>query len=144
MHTHTHPHTYIQKHTRPVSCPVMSRGHWPPLSCTSCVPPTSVPRGLYADNSLHLCLLTILLLQTVSSSLISYPRYFLPHYNVPLRSAQNWQEILCISTDIWRELKPFLISFICKTCTYLLEQHSAMWVGLIMYSDTIVHGKHHP
>lgn len=54
-------HTYI--HTLTVSCPSMSRGCWPSLSSTSCVPPTRVPRGRTLNqqkpSSLSLNLLSI-------------------------------------------------------------------------------------
>lgn len=77
---HTVTLTHARTHTRPISCPDVSKGHWPPLSSTSSVPPTRVPRGkLWSDNNLHRCLLTIiLLLLPMSSSVISYSWHFLP------------------------------------------------------------------
>lgn len=76
-------HTYI--HTLTVSCPSMSRGCWPSLSSTSCVPPTRVPRGRTLNqqkpSSLSLNLLSM------STSFIFISWYFLPHLNICLSSS---------------------------------------------------------
>lgn len=110
-------HTYI--HTLTVSCPSMSRGCWPSLSSTSCVPPTRVPRGRTLNqqkpSSLSLNLLSM------STSFIFISWYFLPHLSICLSSSHilaPWGKIWEIKWDSFPKtmLRPITHSSLYKLC----------------------------
>lgn len=142
-------HTNTYTHTWPVSCPGVSRGRWPPLSSTSCVPPTSPKRETLSwqqPSSLsfnHPPPLSFLSISSPSSHFNIPPPQLIPHF-CNLRRYTG--DVIYFEGYQKRGiLKPLLISLTCRNSTYKPgEPHSVMWVGLTIRSDSIVNGKHHP